>query len=115
MFQLSCHCGKVTLSVNADTPTEAISCNCSICRRKGPLYAFYSPEEVTVDQGEADLVTYQFNRHVIDHRFCATCGCQTHAQGVKRDGTPMRAVNLRCAPDIDLDALTLKKVDGASF
>lgn len=114
MFQLSCHCGKVALSVEADTPTEAISCNCSHCRRKGLLLAFFPRDQVTVDRGEADLVTYQFNKHVIDHRFCSTCGCQAHAEGV-RDGTPMRAVNLRCAPDVDLDALTIRKVDGASF
>lgn len=114
MFALSCHCGKVTLSVQADTPTEAISCNCSHCRRKGLLLSFLPAEQVTLDQGEADLVTYNFNKHVIHHRFCTTCGCQPFAEG-ERDGKKMRAVNLRCAPDVDLDALTIKKVDGASF
>lgn len=115
MFQLSCHCGKVALSVDADHPTEAISCNCSHCRRKGLLLAFFAPDQVSLDRGEGDLVTYQFNKHVIDHRFCSTRGCQPYAEGTKRDGSPMRAVNLRCAPDIDLDALTIRKIDGASF
>jgi hypothetical protein len=30
------------------------------------------------------------------------------------DGKPMRAVNLRCVPGVDLDALKLQKYDGAS-
>jgi hypothetical protein len=29
----SCHCGKVAYHLDAE-PTEAIECNCSICRRK---------------------------------------------------------------------------------
>jgi len=27
----------------------------------------------------------------------------------------MRAVNLRCVPEIDFDALTIQKIDGVSF
>ena len=36
----SCHCGAVTFTVAADAPTEAMSCNCSHCSRKGFLLTF---------------------------------------------------------------------------
>lgn len=113
-FEASCHCGAVTLSVAADAPTEAMNCNCSHCRRKGFLLAFFPTEQVAV-AGEAALSEYRFNQHKLAHRFCATCGVQPFAEGQGPGGAAMRAVNLRCAPGIDLDALTIQKVDGASF
>ena len=39
----------------------------------------------------------------------------THGGGVAPSGQQMVAVNLRCVPDIDLDALKIDKVDGAKF
>lgn len=114
MFQLVCHCGAVSLTVNADPPTEALSCNCSHCRRKDLLLAFYPRDQVVLDKGEDALTLYAFNKHKILHRFCATCGCQPFAEGEMPDGSPTRAINLRCAPDIDLDALQLNKFDGAN-
>lgn len=113
-FEASCHCGAVTLTVSAEAPTEAMSCNCSHCRRKGFLLAFFPPDQVSV-AGEEALGEYRFNKHQLAHRFCATCGVQPFAEGQRPGGAAMRAVNLRCAPAIDLDALTIQKVDGASF
>ena len=45
---------------------------------------------------------------------CATCGTQPFALGHSPDG-PMRAINLRCVPSVDIDALTINRVDGARF
>ena len=113
-FQGSCHCGAVKFSVDADLPKQAMSCNCSICRRKGMLMAFFPVAKFTLAQGEDALQTYQFNKHRLSHRFCKTCGIHVFAGGIGPDGNEMRAVNLRCVPDADLDALTSQKFDGAS-
>ena len=40
-FEGSCHCGAVKFKVQAPIPSSAISCNCSHCRRKGFLLAFF--------------------------------------------------------------------------
>ncbi|KQT32366.1 aldehyde-activating protein [Sphingomonas sp. Leaf412] len=111
----SCHCGAVTFTVAGDVPTEAIACNCSHCRRKGFLLAFVPADSFTLTAGEGALTDYRFNRHTIAHRFCATCGTQPYGAGTGPDGSAMAAVNLRCVPSIDLDTLTVQKVDGASF
>jgi len=113
-FQGSCHCGAVKFSVDADMPTEAMSCNCSICRRKGVLMAFYPVAKFKVEQGEEALQTYKFNTHKLSHRFCRTCGIHTFAGGIGPDGTEMRAINLRCVPDADLESLAIQHFDGAS-
>ena len=52
-YQGSCHCGAVTVDVDTDVPTEAISCNCSHCRRKGFLLTFVPRDKVTVTGEEA--------------------------------------------------------------
>ena len=43
----SCHCGAVRLVLPA-VPDEALSCNCSLCRRSGGIRAVYALEPVTV-------------------------------------------------------------------
>ena len=106
----SCHCGAVTFTVATDAPTEAMSCNCSHCSRKG----FVPADQFTLDSGEDKLTDYQFYKHKITHRFCNICGTQSFAEGNSPDG-PTRAINLRCVPSVDIDALKIKKVDGASF
>lgn len=110
----SCHCGAVEFTVEGDIPGEAMSCNCSHCRRKGFLLSFVPAGTFTLNRGEDVLTDYLFNKHAITHRFCSVCGAQPFAEGKGKDGET-RAVNLRCVPDADLDTLTLQKIDGASF
>lgn len=114
-FEGSCHCGKVAYTVDADPPQQAMACNCSHCRRKGFLLAFFPAAQFTLERGEDDLKSYLFYKHNIEHRFCTTCGTQPFAIGKMPDGSAMAAVNLRCVPGIDVDALEIQAVDGASF
>ncbi len=114
-FEGSCHCGAVTYSVAGEIPDTAMSCNCSHCRRKGFLLAFVPLDQFRLTGGDDKLESYRFNKHNIDHQFCVECGCQGFSVGTGPDGSQMAAVNLRCVPEADLDALTIHKVDGASF
>lgn len=114
-FEGSCHCGMVTFTVDADLPGEAMSCNCSHCRRKGFLLAFFPREQFTVTAGEDRLKSYFFNKHALDHQFCTERGTQSFASGEGPDGRKMAAINLRCVPDADLDALAVQAVDGAKL
>jgi hypothetical protein len=91
-----------------------MSCNCSHCRRKGFLLTFVPADQFALESGEDALVTYTFNKHQIRHRFCGTCGVQAFGEG-ERGGQQLRAINLRCVPTVDLDALEIQHVDGASF
>ena len=114
-FQGSCHCGAVKFSVDAEMPTEVMSCNCSICRRKGTLMAFYPVAKFKLVHGQDALQAYKFKAHVISHWFCTTCGIHPFGGGIGPDGTEMRAVNMRCVPEADLDAFKIQKFDGASL
>ncbi|SEJ43430.1 Uncharacterized conserved protein [Sphingobium sp. AP50] len=110
----SCHCGAVTFSVAAASPTEGMICNCSHCSRKGFVLTFVPVDQFTLESGAESLTDYLFYKHNITHQFCKTCGTEPFALGKSPQGE-MRAINLRCVPSIDIDALTITKVDGASF
>ena len=61
------------------------------------------------------LTDYQFNKKIIHHLFCPTCGVGSFARGAKPDGTRMVAINVRCLDDVPLDGLNVVKFDGASM
>jgi hypothetical protein len=110
-----CQCGKVRYEVSLELG-EVISCNCSRCVRLGLLLAFAPAQNFKLVSGEGAMMEYQFNRHVIHHLFCATCGVQSFARGKRpSDGADVVAVNARCLDGVDVDSLTIKKVDGRKF
>ncbi len=109
-----CHCGAVRYEVEADI-NEVMSCNCSMCQKRGSLLSFVPEQQFTLLSGGDDLSDYQFNKKVIHHLFCGTCGIASFARGVVPGGSEMVALNVRCLDDIDLDALPVKHIDGRSF
>jgi hypothetical protein len=62
--------------------------------------------------GEDALTPYTFNKHVIIHNFCKTCGIKSFAHGKKSDGTPMVAINARCLDGINVFDLEVTQYDG---
>lgn len=112
MIRVSCHCGAVALTLDAD-PTEAIECNCSMCRRKGSILFGTSKDKLTIEADPEALGTYTFHKHVIRHHHCRACGCSPYAEG-EVNGTAMAMVNLRCAEDFDLGRLKIIPFDGAN-
>jgi hypothetical protein len=110
----SCHCGRVSYEADADL-SQVISCNCSSCRRRGTLLAFVPEDKFRLKTGADALSEYAFNKKVIHYQFCATCGVLPFARGKGANGAEMIAINVRCLDGVDLDALTIKKFDGASL
>ncbi len=110
-----CHCGAVRFHVDIDLDQPAITCNCSICTRAGTILSFVPRAQFALEQGEANLTDYQFNRNVIHHLFCKTCGIKAFGRGVGPDGKEMVAVNVRCLDDIDLDRVPTKHFDGKAM
>jgi len=99
-YQGGCHCGKVRYEATTDL-ARVIECNCSHCSRKGFLLSFVTPDAFTLLAGDGELTEYQFNKHVIHHVFCKTCGIKSFAYGKGQTGE-MVAINLRCLDDIDI-------------
>ena len=111
IYRGSCHCGQVAFEVEGEI-TGAMACNCSLCSRKGALMWFVPRANLQLLTPAEKLGTYTFNKHVIQHRFCPTCGIHTYGEANGQDGKPMAAINLRCIEGIDLDAIPVQHYDG---
>jgi hypothetical protein len=109
----SCHCGRVRYEVTADL-SQVISCNCSMCQRAGHLLTFAPESEFKLLSGDDALVDYQFNKHVIHHLFCSTCGVRSFGRGTAPDGTPTVSINARCLEGVDAATLDVMHFDGRS-
>jgi hypothetical protein len=109
-----CQCGAVRYETTADLD-QTTTCNCSRCRRLGTIMAFVPTADFRLLAGEGAMTEYLFNKHVIHHLFCSTCGVQSFSRGRTPDGSEMVAINVRCLDGVDADTLPPpRKYDGAS-
>jgi hypothetical protein len=112
-YRGSCHCGAVAYEVEGEIES-VLACNCSICQRKGSLLWFVPRASLELATPESASRVYQFNRHVIRHRFCSTCGIHAYADGTDAKGNAIAAVNVRCLEGIDLEKIKVTHFDGRS-
>ena len=110
-YRGSCHCGKVAFEVEGEI-NVAMSCNCSMCQRKGSLLWFVSRDKLNLLTPDANASTYLFNKHVIQHRFCSTCGIHPYGEGTDQKGNRMAAINVRCLEGLDLSSVSVTHFDG---
>lgn len=111
IYKGSCHCRKIAFEVDGEL-TGAMACNCSICSRKGSLMWFVPREQLRLLTPEEDMGTYTFNKHVIKHHCCPTCGIHPYGEGIDPNGNRMAAVNIRCLEDLDLATVPVTNFDG---
>ncbi len=114
IYKGSCHCGKVAFEVEGEIG-EVTACNCSMCSRKGNLMWFVPRQKLRLLTPESDLSMYLFNKHVIRHRFCASCGIHPFGEATDPKGNKMAAVNARCLEGVDPEALAVKKFNGRAL
>jgi len=112
-YKGSCHCGRVAFEVEGEI-ASVMSCNCSICQRKGALMWFVPRDRLRLLTPDENASTYLFNKHVIRHRFCPACGMHPYGEGKDASGNAMAAVNVRCIEGIDLAAIPVTHFDGRS-
>lgn len=113
IYKGSCHCGRISYEVDGEL-AQAIECNCSHCSRKGYLLWFVPRDKLRLATPASDMATYTFNKHVIKHHFCPSCGCAPFGFGVGPSGAPTAAVNVRCLEAVELSTLKRVPFDGRS-
>ncbi|HTF84106.1 MAG TPA: GFA family protein [Cellvibrio sp.] len=113
-YQGSCHCGKIAFEVEGEID-GALSCNCSMCQRKGSLLWFMPRSALNLLTPENAMSTYTFNKHVIKHHFCPDCGIHPFGEGTDPNGNVMAAINIRCIEDIDLTTIPVQHYDGRAY
>lgn len=108
----ACHCGAVRLEI-AEQPTLLTQCNCSICRRYGALWAYYTRASVRLTAAPDALETYSWQSHRVQFQRCRGCGCVTHWDSPDTSEPGRIGVNLRNAEEPALVADTpIELLDG---
>ena len=89
----SCHCGSVRLNL-VDQPGEVFACDCSLCSKRGMLWAHYPEEDVHTD---GFTEGYVWGSGTISFHHCPKCGCTTHwlptGRGSGRIGVNARLIS----------------------
>lgn len=107
----TCHCGAVRVELPR-TPRSLTSCNCSICRRYGALWAYFKPSSIRVVAAKGATSSYSWGRKNIRFVHCKTCGCVTHYE--RNRSTRAIGVNARNVDPAALASARVRRLDGAA-
>ncbi len=113
LYQGSCHCGRISFQVEGEIE-NGLACNCSMCSRKGWLMWFVPREKLQLKTPGDAAGTYLFNKRVIKHRFCPTCGIHPYGEATDPNGNPVAAINIRCLEGVDPASIPVQHFDGRS-
>ena len=112
MLSASCHCGAVQIKA-AQKPLSVTECNCSICRRYGAQWAYYTQNTAQVSCKTGDLAPYTWGNKSLAFYHCNNCGCVTHYESTDKSGTGRIAVNARMMCPSDRTGIEVRIFDGA--
>lgn len=109
--EASCHCGAVRLSLSR-SPDLVVECNCSLCRRYGPLWAYYEAGELSGLPLRDLTDTYAWGRKNVDFHRCKTCGCLV-LWSPRASSRTTYGINARLLPPDTLSAARIQYKNGA--
>lgn len=116
----SCHCGATRFQVT-EVPRAVTRCTCSICTKRGALWAYYAPEQFSLLTPTESTATDRWEAEGVSLNSCPKCGCGTFTEmpdwvdGEPDFDHPRIAVNARLFDAFDLAAIPVTVVDGKSL
>jgi hypothetical protein len=114
MIRAACHCEAVRFEI-AEPPEWVLDCNCTLCRRYGALWTYFSGAEgqakllMKPDPAATEVYTWQ-NGDIAFHR-CKTCGCVTHMEG--GDPIAIFGMNTRMMAGLDPSKVRIRRMDNS--
>ena len=116
----SCHCGRTRFEVDA-APARVTRCTCTLCSKRGALWAYYTPQQFRLTSPGGEGAIYRWRTETVRHHFCPVCGCGTYSvspdwsNGTPDFDHPKVGVNARLFDDFDLDAVPVDVIDGRNL
>ena len=118
----SCHCGTTAFSIKGEMPAQLTRCTCSLCAKRGALWAYYRPDQFHVTSPVDSDAVYRWQTKMVAHHFCPDCGCSTFSDSpaFERDGswdgsTRRIGVNARLFDDFDAASAPVVVIDGKNL
>lgn len=114
-FSGRCHCGAIKFSFVANKITQAMRCNCSICRRHGAALSNFTipASQLDIQAANGALRSYKFGTRTASHHFCNICGVFTFVETRLNPGS--YRVNLGCIDDIAIETLEVIDFDASGL
>ena len=109
-LQASCHCGAVRIEISR-RPRSLTECNCSICRRYGARWAYYTRASVQIHAAADAVSTYTGTYRTFRYHFCCRCGSVTHYERINTTNDDRIAVNARMIDPDEIAAIRVRKLD----
>ena len=108
----TCHCGAIKIEIPS-IPETLTSCNCSLCRRLGGLWAYYEFGSVRVSGHPEYTQEYIQGDKTLKTIRCSNCGCTTHWEPINAEPGARHGVNLRNFDPVLLETMKIRRFDGA--
>ena len=113
MLTATCHCESVRVEVPRK-PRRLTSCNCSICRRYGTLWAYYKAADVRIVCARGATRGYSWGDKSLRFVRCGKCGCITHWEATHPTASSRVGVNARNLDPAAIANVRVRRLDGAS-
>ncbi|GGB46767.1 aldehyde-activating protein [Roseibium aquae] len=110
----TCHCGTHEWQLDGD-PGSITSCNCTLCRRYGALWAYdFAGERIRLSPGTAAYTRKERQDPFLEILFCPSCAAVLAWRALRPDAEGRRrmAVNIRLAPPDAVAHLPIDHFDG---
>lgn len=112
MLSATCHCAAVTVRIPR-RPRTLTNCNCSLCRRYGPLWAYYRRRDIEITAAPGATASYAWGDRQLRFVRCATCGCLVNWEGMHEPEKGRAGVNARLFEPERLGTPRIRRLDGA--
>ena len=113
MLTATCHCGAVSIEVPRK-PRRLTSCNCSICRRYGTLWAYYKASDLRVRAARGATHGYSWGDKSLRFVRCSGCGCIMCWEATNPAAIDRMGINARNFEPAAIAGVRVRHLDGAS-
>jgi hypothetical protein len=94
-------------------PQVVTNCNCSLCRRYGALWAYYTLDTIRVTGHPEHTEGYVWGDKTLRTVRCRHCGCITHWEPLDGNPSGRAGVNIRNFDPEVLGPFRIRRFDGA--
>lgn len=115
----NCLCGAVSVKITC-LPEFIYNCNCSLCRKSGGAWGYFSPSMVTTKGDTVAFLRHDKKNAVTQLQSCARCGTTTHWTFLKsfreqNEAMDLMGVNMRIFNPDDLHGVEVRFPDGNNW
>lgn len=110
----SCHCGSVSVEI-AQTPDFINFCDCSLCRKSGGAWGYFTSSQVAVEGPTASYRRADYAEPAVEIHRCVNCGSTTHWILTEHFPGDRVGVNMRLFSPPQLDGIEGRSIDGHNW